>query len=310
MQIASRARALRPSQPALLLSIYVVGGSLITIFQRYLTLHYDTATQNGCRFFAGALGLLLIAFLFRRAELFKTLRDWRQMGSLFLLSLSSVVPSALGLEGLRHTSAVMAGLISILGVPLTVGLAVLFFADERQAARGPRFLLGALLALGGMIGLSLGGSAVSFEYSLGVLYLLLATLIGSAGGLLTKRLVITSEPFTVSGLSTLFTSLAFLAFSVATGGIASVAQAPLISNVILFGSGVYGLLIGGGVYMLIIRQSGLIAARFADLVAPVFIGIFGFLIFGELLTPLQIVFGVVLMAGCVLILSKRASVPV
>lgn len=307
MQIAQTARVSRPNPTMVLLAAYVMGGPLITIFQRYLTFHYDTFTQNGCRFFVGALGLLCIAFAFHRGELLKTLRDWRQLGRLALLSLSSMVPSFLGVEGLRHTSAVMAGLISILGVPLTIGLAVIFFADERQAARGPRFLLGSALALGGTVGITLGGGEVSVSYSLGVVYLLLSTLVGALGALLTKRLVIASEPFVVSGLSTLFSSLVFLALSIASGGIASVGQAPPISNLVLFGSGIYGLLLGGGVYMLIIRRSGLIAARFADLALPAFTGLFGFLIFREVLTPLQTAFGVVLMAGCVLILSKRAT---
>jgi drug/metabolite transporter (DMT)-like permease len=289
-----------------LVALYVVGGSLIGIAQRFLTFHFDTFTQNGFRMLPGSLSLLAIAFFFRRTELLKAVNDRRLIRNLGLLAASSVIPGFLVVEGVRHTSAVMSGLIGILGVPLTIGLAVLVFPDERKAARGKRFLVGSGLALASTIGLTLA-NGLTVEYSQGLLYLLLATIIGAVTSLFTKRLLIAADPFCVSGITGLFVAIFFVGGSILTGGVNALATTPVINTVVLIGSGVYGLIIGSGIYMVIIRRIGLIPTRFADLAMPVFTGIFGYLFFGELLTPVQMLCGACLIAGCVLILSKRAS---
>ena len=292
-----------------LVALYVVGGSLIGIAQRFLTFHFDTFTQNGFRMLPGSLSLLTIAFLFRRAELIKAMGDKGLIRNLALLAASSVIPGFLVVEGVRHTSAVMSGLIGILGVPLTIGLAVIVFPDERQAAQGKRFLIGSGLALVSTLGLTLA-NGLTVEYSQGLVYLLLATIIGAVTSLFTKRLLIAADPFCVSGISGLFVAVFFVAGSVLTGGANALATTPLINIVVLLGSGVYGMIIGSGVYMVIIRRIGLVPTRFADLTMPVFTGVFGYLVFGEILTPVQMLFGICLIAGCVLILSKRASATV
>jgi drug/metabolite transporter (DMT)-like permease len=292
-----------------LVVLYVVGGSLIGIAQRFLTFHFDSFTQNGFRMLPGALTLLAIAALFRRDDLMKTLRSPGSMRSLLLLSAASIVPGFLVVEGIRYTSAVMAGLIGTIGVPLTITLAVIVFPDERQSARGKRFLIGSALALGGTLGLALV-NGVTVEYSRGLLFLLAATAIGAASSLLTKRLLLTGDPFSISGISGLFTAVFFVIASFISGGAEALITTPIINTVVLIGSGIYGLLIGSGIYMVIIRRIGLIPTRFADLTMPVFTGLLGYLFFGELLTPAQLLFGVCLIAGCVLILSKRGSATV
>lgn len=75
----------------------------------------------------------------------------------------------------------------------------------------------------------------------------------------------------------------------------------------LFGSGAYGLLIGGALYMVIVKQAGIVIARFADLAMPVFTGIFGMILFHEMLGPAQMAFGAALLLGCGLILFQRGS---
>lgn len=304
------AHALSPSavshqkRERLSIAVYTVGGSLIAIFQRFLTFSYDSFTINACRLSAGAAALLLIAFVFRRAELRATIRNPAQMRNIAVLALLGFIPQLLVVEGLARTPAVIASLLGLIGLPLSIGLAVLIFPDERQAVKGPRFAVGACLAIGSTLGLALAQGGASIDYTLGVIFAILATIIGVLTGLLTKRLVITANPICVSGLSTGLSALLFLAAALVWGDLGTVFSAPAVNNLILFGSGVYGLLIGGGLYMVIIKRSGLVVARFADLATPVFTGLFGLVLFGETLSPVQLALGAVLLVGCALILLR------
>ncbi len=286
---------------------YTLGGSLIVILQRFLTFSYDSFTINACRFLAGALTLLAIVVVFRRAALADVLRRPAQLRNIAILSLLGFAPQALIVEGIARVPAVVAGLIGLLGLPLSIGLAVAIFPDERRAVRGTGFVIGSVLALGATIGLTLSQQDSTVEYSTGVVYMLLATLIGVLSILLTKRLVITSDPLCVSSLNTGISSVLFFVAALVWGDLSSVATAPPVNTLILFGSGAYGLLIGGALYMVIVRQAGIVIARFADLAMPVFTGLFGMILFQETLSPAQMAFGAALLLGCGLILFQRGS---
>ena len=290
-----------------LIGVYVVGGSLIAIFQRFLTFSLDSFTINAGRFVAGSATLLLLALIFRRAELRALLRRPDQMRNIAILAVLGFIPQILYVEGLARTSAVVSSFIGLLGLPLSIALAVAIFPDERQAVRGPGFALGALLAVGATVGLALGQGDLTLEYSTGVLFTFAGTVIGVAMGLLIKRLVITSDPLCVSGMVTTFSAVLFVAATLVWGDSGSILSAPPLTILVLFGSGAYGLLIGGAVYTLIIKRSGLVIARFADLAMPVFTGLFGLVLFDERLTPLQVIFGAVLLVGCSLVLTRRGS---
>ena len=303
----SAAHTAESSRQRWYVAAYTVGGSFIVIFQRFLTFSYDSFTINACRFLAGAATLLGVVIIFRRAELARTLRRPAQVRNIAFLSLLGFVPQLLVVEGIARVPAVMAGLIGLLGLPLSIGLAVLAFPDERRSVKGAGFVAGSVLAIAATLGLTLAQRGGNIEYSTGVLYMLAATLIGVLGSLLTKQLVITSDPICVSGLSTAISSVLFFIAALLWGNLGSVASAPFLNNLVLFGSGAYGLLLGNGLYTVIIKRAGIVVVRFADLAMPVFTGIFGMILFREVLSPAQVGFGVVLLAGCGLILLKRGS---
>lgn len=291
----------------LLIVVYIVGGSWVAIFQRFLTFSFDSWTLNAGRFLAGAAALLVLARIFRPSQLRDILHRPALMRNIVLLAALGIVPQALYVEGLARTSAIMSSLISLLGLPLSIALAVTIFPDERRSVRGPGFAAGAVLATGATIGLALGQGNLSLEYSTGVIFAFASTLVGVAMGLMLKRLAVAADPLCVSGLTTGLTAAVFVLAALVWGNPASILAAPALADAVLFGSGVYGLLIGGALYTTLIKRSGLVIARFADLAMPVFTGLFGFLLFGETLTPFQLACGGLLLLGCALILLKRGS---
>lgn len=293
------------AQKGTLLGAYAVGGSLITILQRYLTFYYDSYAQNFYRFLAGSAGLTLLSFVLWRRQLAEAWRDRPFMWRSILLAALSVVAGMLFIEGLARTSAAVGGLLSLLGLPLTLILAVLVFPDERQAARDWRTIVGVALALGSTLGLTLGDSQISWEYSLGSLYLALSALVNALASLFTKRLVSHHQPICVGAINSSLMCLMYLAIGLCWGDLGRLWSASTVSVLILFGSGVYGLLMGLGLYMVNIRRYGLVTTRIAELSMPVFTAIFGYFLFGESLTSWQLVYGAILIVGSGLVVSAR-----
>lgn len=287
------------------LAVYGVGGSLVVVFQRYLTFHFDNLTQNAYRFLAGSAALFLLAHHFFRAELAALLRDRRQVLNIFGAAMLLTAPTFLIVEGIARTTAALAGLLYTMAIPLTLLLALAFFPDERNLGHPGFFIAGVLAALAGTIGLTLSGGSVSFQHSIGNLYVLAATLVGVVCGLVIKRLVREVQPLCLGAFTCGFVGLLFLGALVLKGRALAFLEAGLLPGVVLFFSGVYGMLIGVGLAYTLIRRTGLITVRLTDLVMPVFTALFGFLLFGERLSGLQAGCGGLVLGGCLVVLLNR-----
>lgn len=290
-----------------LLFIYVITGSFVTIFQRYLTFHFDSLTQNFYRFLTGSVALLLIGYIFYRDEQKKLFLNPRESLKIAGLAALNALSMFLWVKGLAMTSAALGGLMGVLGFPLLIVLAALFFRDERSRIKNPVFLIGICLVIIGTVGLTLGKNTGTLEYSTGVLYLLVAAIISPFLGLFTKKLVITSNPICIGGLLSLFMSIFFLAAGLLWGDLGEISQVSTFTNVILFGSGAYGILIGIGLAFVCIKKFGVVISRLMDLIMPIFIALNAYIFFREALTLTQLIFGTILLGGCLIALLKSKS---
>ncbi|MHB1295622.1 MAG: DMT family transporter [Anaerolineae bacterium] len=296
-------RMTESAQRSALLTLYAVCASLITIVQRYLSFHFDSFTQNAYRTTAGALGLLLIVALFRRRQLRQLIGRPGLAGRVLVLAILTTLTNSLFVEGVTRTSATLSGLLSLLILPLTVGLAVLIFPDEREATRSPRLRAGLLLALLGTVGLTLGSSSTGASEALGVLFLVLAAVVGAVFSLLTKRLLVTADPLCMGALNTSLVSVFMVAEALLWGDLSAVGRvAPIVNATLLF-SGLYGLFIGVGLQFVNIGRFGLVVTRVAELATPAFTAVFAYLLFHEAMAPLQVAFSALLLAGCFLVLT-------
>lgn len=295
------------AQRSALLTLYVVCASFITIIQRYLSFHFDSFTQNAYRTVAGALGLLLIVALFRRRQFRQLLQRPGLAGRVLVLAILTTVTNSLFVEGVTRTSATLSGLLSLLILPLTVGLAVLIFPDEREATRSPRLRAGLLLALLGTAGLTFWSSTGGSSEALGVLCLVGSAVVGAVFSLLTKRLLVTADPLCMGALNTSVVGVFMIVEALLWGDLGAVRQVAPIVNVTLILSGMYGLFIGVGLQFVNIGRFGLVVTRVSELAMPAFTALFAFLLFRERMAPLQIAFAVLLLGGCFLVLTGPAS---
>lgn len=287
-----------------LLIIYILGGGLLTLSQRYLTFYFDNFTLNFYRFFSGTMALLVVVLMLYRQDLQQVLRSPATLLKILAFSAVLLIPQYLLIEGLARTSAVMGGLVGALGIPLTVLLTVIVFPEEKNIIRNKWVQFGSLLAFGGTIGVTLSKGPVAHGYSLGVLFLVAAMILGSLCYLMIKKMVGSVEPFNLALFSSACMCLVFLAGSLAWGNPAHVAELPLWPVAVLFFSGVIGLLVCNGLALLIIKKFGIIVTRFSELAMPVVTGVCGFIFLSERLNIYEGLFAVLVLVGCALIIGK------
>ena len=287
-----------------LLTFLVIGNAWVPIAERYLTRFLDPFTLSFYRFLAGGLFLLFISLRFV-PDVFKAMLTTRRLSILFVICIVFTIVKVLTVAGLARTPAVLSSLINLSSLPLALGLALWIFPDERRSAADKRFYIGAVIALTAAAALALSNGNHSAEYSDGTLYLVIAALLGVGVSLLSKRLMITFHPVCYGAIVNLMMATLLFFCSLQWGDLGKVASLPLSTNVILFGSGIYGQVAGTLAFLYAIKRFGVVVTRLAELSAPVFVGLFGFLAFGELLQLHQVVLGAVLIFGCYLILGKR-----
>ncbi len=290
-----------------MLLLYMLATPIVPVMYRYLGGYFDTATQTGYRFFAGGAVLMAICVLRYRVELRSTLADPRQLRSIALLSVLWVAGITMCVEGIQRTSAVLSGLAAAVGIPLTAVAALAVFPEERQVVRGARFWVGSALALGGAVAVALSEQDGGFGYSLGVLLLVGYMVFWSTQALVAKRALARTHPLVASALLVVLSAVIFLAISAATGGIGAIARAPALVDGVLFASGVVGLILGAGVYLIVIEQSGVVVSRFAELAAPVLIGVYEYVLFRDTLSGLQMAFGALVLVGCLLVVWRKVG---
>lgn len=275
---------------------------IIPISVRYLTLQQiDALTINAFRLLAGGLALVLISYFYHRKQLREAFTDRRQLFTILLLAVFSLLAQYAVTEGIRRTSAVMSQLIYTLGLPLTILSAVMLFPDERAMARKPAFWLGTLLSLGGAIGIALCQGSIFSASGIGIVLLLFSVITWVVVGLLVKRLGATTPALVVAGISTLEIAVVFIATSFLWGNPGIVLSQSAFTNSVLVLSGVVGVLIGTGLAFTVAQSLGVIVYQFTTLVVPVLTGIFGYFLFRERLTLPQLGFGALLIIGCAIV---------
>jgi O-acetylserine/cysteine efflux transporter len=208
-------------------------------------------------------------------------------------------------EGLACTSAVLAGLISTLGIPLTLAVTALFFRDERQLFGSWTFKLGLLLALGGALCMPLLQHGLNGAATRGAWYLILSAVIVALVTVWIKKMLQDIHPLSLAAVNCGFTCVFFLPAGLFWGDLSRIVHVPAVPTLVLFFSGAFGLVVGGWLAMVCIQKAGVSITRLAELATPVIIGLLGYWLFREALTIPELVSGVVVMAGCGLVLMRN-----
>lgn len=291
----------------LVLFVYILGNAITVIFQRFLTFHFGTFTQNFYRCLAGSLFLLLISLIFFRAEYKKILEKkylWKH-----LIGLSVVI--ALGLvfliEGLSRTSAILSSLFSTLGVFLTIVATYLVFGDERKVENRLKFSMGILFSVAGATGLVLAERNITMEYSLGTFCLILMALLQPIGGIFTKKISSDIHPVCAGTIVTSLLTIIFFFLCLLREDIGIIIHRSALVNLALFGSGVLGIFVGIVLTFLAVRLFGMVVQQTFILAVPVVTFFLSCVFLKEFLNPQQTAMGIILLIGCYLVMQGRGK---
>jgi drug/metabolite transporter (DMT)-like permease len=306
---ARLAHFITSAQQPIWLGGYVIAASLLPIMQRYLTFYFDPMTLSFVRHVAGSIVLLTIAVIVAPQGLRDIFALPRRFMGLVFLGLMYSIAVGLFIAGLSRTSAVMSSLIALLGLPLTVVLLMAAFPDERRRARGRAFYVGAAMSFAASAALALSNGIQGAQDAIGTACLIGSALIQASAAIFTKRMVLAFHPLCLGAVNGAIMAFFFGVGTLLWGDLARVTEVPPAVDALLIFSGVYGLLVGGVLYLANMKRFGMVVTRLAELSTPVLTGLFGFLFFGERLTPTQVALGLVLIAGCMLILSSNRAKP-
>lgn len=200
--------------------------------------------------------------------------------------------------GLSLTDSSKTALLKQSGVLLYVCFAFLFFKDEKFS---PLKIVGALVGFGGIIAINMGGGAVTF--AVGDILIILASVCTVVSNVMSKKIVGSSSPYWVTGISQLTGGLILFVAAIVMGG-----KFPTFTPwaVLVFAYICTASIVAYTLWYYVQNHadlSGLFIIKFAE---PLFACLFGALLLSEDIFKLQYLFAFLLISlGIVLANLKK-----
>lgn len=189
-----------------------------------------------------------------------------------------------------------------------VMLGFVLFADERPLIRDPRFHAGLLLAVVGVVlTVSVGEAGGSRATAAGVALVLTSALSWAVLTAMVRAWLPGFSPFFVNAAVITFVTPLFLASHVVTHGAHWQFSASAGLWTVMLLSGVVGIGLGHSLFYRSVPALGVSLSNILQLTRPFFTAFFSFLVFGERLSPLQMVGGALLIAGAYAVTLLRVD---
>lgn len=277
---------------------YVFGIGLNIVLLRFLSLHFDPLNNNGIRFLAGGLVLLILVAVKYRASLTTLFHTPKLLAITLFVGLMMTANMYFWLKGVKVTNAVTASIFGVLAMPFGVIIAALVFQDERAKIKNRAFWIGSLLTILGSLGFVWYGKSIAVGecFMQGSFFLLLSILIRNVQNLVVKFSK-TLNVFTLSCFTSLTTSLASLFFSQQQGKLVELSTTPSWLLFSLIAVGIYAIIVGMVLTFHIIQTQGLVTYQVLELLIPVATAVVAYLVLGEQIAWMQWLFGSVVILG-------------
>lgn len=287
-----------------LLFIVMQGFSLPIM--RFVSLNFNTLNNNAVRFLSGGMLFLLICLFKFRDELKKIKKEPKLLLLLFLLSCLMTANMFFYMNGLQRTSSLTGSIANIMGMPLSVLMAAVFFQDERETAKSRNFLFGAAAALVGSVLFILSGNEAvgGSDFILGSVFLLISVVIQAIQSLLVKKVSRKLHSIAISTCTATMTGTIYMILAVKTGVITELGEvgAGMVAGLSL--AGMYGMITGMLVAFSILQKQGVVIYNVIQLIVPLSTAVVGYFLLGERVTIYQGLSAILVIAGCVWALRK------
>ncbi len=197
--------------------------------------------------------------------------------------------------GLELTESSKTALLKQVGALFYICFSFLFIKEDRPTVKK---ILSAMIGFVGILVLNLDANGITF--SLGDVFILLASFCTVASNVISKKVFRKVTPITATGISQLFGGLILLAMGMAMGGRVQFAAAPSLWIMVYI---CIASIVSYCIWYEILKcgeLSGLFIVKFAE---PVFACVFGALILGENIWRLQYLFAFLLISGSIWIVN-------
>lgn len=288
------------SKAVIFVVIAMVCYGLQPVFIKAMAPFFSIAEQTLLRFGGALIVFGILAFL-EESELKEETLRWKHFMPAGIIYGLAVVFWVYG--NYLVLNAITVGILSRANIIFIALISALLFADEKRLLLSKKFLVGMMLAAVGTAGVIASKGTLTFELGLGAGFIMLAMLFGSIYSAYLKSLVNHKESETSLAIIFAVSFLIALAFFIINGGDINNLLRPII--IIPLISGITGLGIGNYFAFKSIEEQGLVATTSMLLATPLVTAIISFLFLAEEIIIWQLLWAIVLIAGCYLIINAE-----
>ena len=278
------------------------------MFVKYFSSLMDVHTQNFFRYLGASVFLSILVSTVYPGCFRKFLARW----PVFLLLGGMVVAFQIcWVNSLYHVDPAFVSLLGKFSTILITVMAFVFYHEEREIVRQGIFLLGFVLGLAGVAGVVTGmadfKTGLAQSQKLGIVFVISSSVIWAFYVNLVKRVLRSENSLQAFTFTCVSATLFFLPIMLIWGE-ASVLfeQSTVIFSLVIL-SGVIGIAGANSSYYLSIKRIGMAKSANLVLAHPFLVALASFFIFGERLTAVQWIFGVILLTGCALVISVQGK---
>jgi len=278
------------------------------MFVKYFSSLMDVHTQNFFRYLGASVFLSILVSVVYPGCFRKFLARW----PVFLLLGGMVVAFQIcWVNSLYHVDPAFVSLLGKFSTILITIMAFVFYREEREIVRQGRFLLGFVLGLAGVAGVVAGianfKTGLAQPQKLGIVFVISSSVIWALYINLVKRVLRSENSLQAFTFTCVSATLFFLPIMLIWGD-ASVlfGQSSVIITLVII-SGVIGIAGANSSYYLSIKRIGMAKSANLVLAQPFLVALASFFAFSERLTPVQWIFGVILLTGCALVIRVQGK---
>ncbi|RLE73230.1 MAG: hypothetical protein DRJ37_00845 [Thermoprotei archaeon] len=283
----------RRAKPALAAFTASLSWALGVALIKYLSASFTIVQQNFSRYLMAAFFLFALYSYFRREIPLSSERLVRALGPAFLVFLFQTPATT----GIYLTKASTVAFLLRLNVVFLAVLAFIIYEDERRIIKDPLFLLGLLLGMVGVGGLTFKSGFDLNLIDLGAFLAGLSALMWALFILSIKYFLKEEDALAYSSIVYLEAGLMFMPFlviEIPNSGFIS--PSPLELIILLF-SGVISIGIGNWMNMVAVKNLGAMIPSMIQMLTPFLAAFFSYLLLGENMTVIEAFFGVLIVIG-------------
>lgn len=273
---------------------------------RFMSMNFETINNNAVRFLSGGIFFILICLFKFRKELKKILETPTIIFKLLLLGIFMTGNMYFFINGLKNTSALAGSIFGILGMPLAILMAAIFYKDERERIKNKNFYIGSFLAIIGSLIFVIYGNknSNSTDFIKGVMFLGTAIFIQSIQNLIVKNVAKKLDAIVISATTATLSGLIYLTLSINTGKFIQLKE---VGTGLLIGlslAGIYGMLTGMLMAFYIVQKQGVVVFNIIQLIIPLSTAIVSYFTLGEKISLNQGIGALIVISGCIAALKK------